>query len=623
MLTESYELRDYQRSLAEFIYDSIKTGQGAAIEAPTGSGKTLTGLAAAIRHATESGKKILYLTRTNSQQEQVIKELRIMAPHLGIKAVPIQGRYNLCPLYMEIESGEGFTADSLSRFCNGRKKKVREGDRDACRFYNDNVRSEKIMVKLFGEIPTAEEFFRYGKENLVCPYESLKHAASRADLVIAPYAFYLNPDVAERFLSRWGVSRENLVIILDEAHNLPDLAREASSFSISMRSINLSEKELQEYGDPELAPHFRASDFCETLRNGILDLVRDKLDGREEARIRFSDFAEYAAIGARIKVEQFWIYASLFALVGDNICNIKEQAGKVPRSHVLSLSSRILGWRDSEDQSYVAILNNENSGTLQAFCLEPTRILENLKISRTIHMSGTLEPFDTYKKITGFTELATRKVGGVFPEENRLVLYYDGVSTKYDEFDDAAAERMRDMIENLISSTGRKTLVFFTSYSMMERITGAGFNFRYLSETRENTQNELMSMLATFRRKDMPLFAVMGGRVSEGMNFPGNELQMVILAGVPYPRPDAKQKALYAYYQNAYNRGWEYSVTFPVVVRMRQAIGRLIRGEDDTGVALILDRRASYFRKYIPEMKLSHSPADDVSAFFSSHPRLS
>ena len=98
----------------EFIVDSLKTRGGAAIEAPTGSGKTLTGLVAAITYARDSGKKILYLTRTNSQQEQVIKELRILAPESGLKAVPIQGRHNLCPLYQEIEQGDSFSSDSLS-----------------------------------------------------------------------------------------------------------------------------------------------------------------------------------------------------------------------------------------------------------------------------------------------------------------------------------------------------------------------------------------------------------------------------------------------------------------------------------------------------------------------------
>ncbi|MCL4438153.1 MAG: hypothetical protein M1616_02150 [Candidatus Thermoplasmatota archaeon] len=107
-----------------------------------------------------------------------------------------------------------------------------------------------------------------------------------------------------------------------------------------------------------------------------------------------------------------------------------------------------------------------------------------------------------------------------------------------------------------------------------------------------------------------------GGRISEGINFPGDQLQVAIIVGIPYPKPDAKQKALQNYYEHRFRRGWEYAVTFPVAVKLRQAIGRLIRSQNDTGVAIILDRRASYFRKYIPGLRLSRNPVEDSEEFF-------
>ena len=127
-----------------------------------------------------------------------------------------------------------------------------------------------------------------------------------------------------------------------------------------------------------------------------------------------------------------------------------------------------------------------------------------------------------------------------------------------------------------------------------------------------------MTLLGQFRKGDRPLLAVMGGRISEGMNFPGNELEVVVIAGVPYPKPDAKQKSLYAYYENVHRSGWEYAVTFPVLIKMRQAIGRLIRSSNDIGSAIILDRRAAYFNKYIPEMNMSQDPVGDAVNFFQS-----
>ena len=65
-----------------------------------------------------------------------------------------------------------------------------------------------------------------------------------------------------------------------------------------------------------------------------------------------------------------------------------------------------------------------------------------------------------------------------------------------------------------------------------------------------------------------------------------------------------------------FGKGWEYAVTYPTVIKIKQEIGRLIRNENDIGMAMILDKRARYFRKYIPEMKLSLDPVKDSTDFF-------
>ncbi len=615
-MRESWELRQYQDSLVDYIISKLQGHEGVAIEAPTGSGKTITGLCAAVEYASNAKKKVLYLTRTNSQQEQVLKELRKINGKERIKAVPIQGRHNLCPLYMEMEEGSDFSSDSLSRFCNSRKKKVREGDREACRFYNEKVNANSTQDKIFSEIPDADKFLEYGIKNTVCPYESLKAAASNADVVVAPYSYFLNSFIADRFLSRWGVAREDLVVVMDEAHNLPDLARELSSYEITLRNIEFAEKESQEFGDSELAERFRATDYCEMLRNAILDLREEHLEQRDEARIQFRDFVEYAAIGAKISMEDFWAYTSIFALFGEMITQKKEDMGKVPRSHVLALSGKMLTWRESEDDSFVAIVSNDDDGKVEAFCMEPRGILEPLRKSKTIHMSGTLEPFKIYRDITGFSDLPARKMSSIFPEEHRQILYLDDISTKYDEFDHEQARKLRDIISSVVEEVGRKTVVFFTSYNIMDRIIQLGFSFPFMAESRNTSQQDLMNLLERFRKGKAPLLAVMGGRISEGMNFPGEQLEVVVIAGIPYPRPDAKHKALFAYYENVHRNGWEYAVTFPVIVKMRQAIGRLIRSADDIGSAIILDRRAAYFRPYIPELMLSRDPVGDAKKFF-------
>jgi len=617
-VTDELELRGYQNDLINFIIESLKNSNSVSIESPTGSGKTIIALTAAIKIAKSTGKKIVYLTRTNSQQEQIISELRKIPEKLRMKAVPMQGRQNLCLLSRDLETDDNFSPESLSRFCNDRKKKVMSGLKSACEYFNDNVFSDQISNVIFTTIPTAEEFLSYGIKHNVCPYEALKFNASKADIVISPYSYFLNPEVAERFLSRWGVSREDLIIILDEAHNLPDIARSASSFSITLNMINLAEKEAHEFGDTELVKRIKPTDFCEMLRNALLDMQRDFLNERDEAKIKFSDLSDYVAIGNKMNPDTFWYLSSLFTDFGENILDHKEKDGKVPRSHVYTLGSRLLNWKLMEDEKYIAILSFKDTVKIEAFCIEPTAILEPLMKSKTIHMSGTLEPFEVYSKITGFTNMRSMAIRNVFPLNNRRVFYYDSVSTKYEELDALETQKIHDILENLINGLKKKTIVFFTSYNVMQRITSMKFNFEYISESREMRQDALMSTIQRFRNGQEPLFAVMGGRISEGMNFPGEQLQLVIMVGLPYPKPDAKQKSLYSYYEHKYGNGWLYSVTFPTAIKIRQTLGRLIRGENDVGASVILDRRASYFRRYVPDMMLSRDPLKDIQSFFDS-----
>ncbi len=615
VLVEKYGLRDYQKSIIEFVVDELRKRQSVAIESPTGSGKTIMSLLSAIRSNENQGKKILYLTRTNSQQEQVIAELRSIG-NREIKAVVIQGRGNMCPLYRELENEGEFDSESLSRFCSMRKKKVMEGDKEACHYFNWKVRDPTTSQYLFSQLPTAEEFYAYGKENLLCPYESVKFSLKEANLVIAPYAFFLNYGVANRFLSHWGVSREELIIILDEAHNLPDLARNASSFRISINLINSAEKESLDYGDIELMERIRSTDLMEMLRNTIMDLIRDRMGEKQEVRIKFQELRENMMIANSMSSEKYNNLITYLSIFGEFIAEEKEKKGHVPRSSVFTLSNYLMSWETVDEEKFVAVLSRQRNGQVEAFCMDPSVLLIPLRESKTIHMSGTLSPIDVYLNVTGFQDSSSKVIPYMFPRDHLSVMYYEGTTTKYDEFDATGASRLYEQIKSLISEIRRNTIVFFPSYNVLQRIYSMGFPSRIMVEERGKTQSDLMDMISNFRKGGRTLFAVSGGRIAEGMNFPGNQLEFVIIAGIPYPRPDAKQDSIYRYYDRVFRKGWEYAVTYPTVIKIKQEIGRLIRNENDIGMAMILDKRARYFKKYIPEMKLSQDPLKDSMDFF-------
>jgi len=112
------------------------------------------------------------------------------------------------------------------------------------------------------------------------------------------------------------------------------------------------------------------------------------------------------------------------------------------------------------------------------------------------------------------------------------------------------------------------------------------------------------------------LFSVCGGRLSEGMDYPAQELEMVVVVGIPYPPPTARQRALSYFHDVRFGKGWEYTVTAPTARKLVQGVGRLIRRPDDRGAAVILDKRARHFHASLDGLLQSWDPARDVRRFF-------
>jgi DNA excision repair protein ERCC-2 len=138
-------------------------------------------------------------------------------------------------------------------------------------------------------------------------------------------------------------------------------------------------------------------------------------------------------------------------------------------------------------------------------------------------------------------------------------------------------------------------------------------------ESKGMGQGDFMKVVNDFKLSPGKAFlhAIAGGRVSEGIDFPGAEMEVAILAGIPYPKPTAKQRAFQHFCEIRFGRGWERAVKAPTARKLQQAIGRLIRSETDRGVAIILDKRAIHFTDTI-SAKRTEDFVEDVNAFFES-----
>ena len=159
-----YPYRKGQEELVKFLRNISITGGTAVIESGTGTGKTVSSLSAAISAAKATGCKVVYLTRTRSQQKQVVIECARISEKIPLLCVPIQGRRaSSCPMMADDPELSSGTPEELSKLCSEYKRK--ENGVSACEHFSkiEGTDLSQIIEYVRNENPTQEEFDVYCK----------------------------------------------------------------------------------------------------------------------------------------------------------------------------------------------------------------------------------------------------------------------------------------------------------------------------------------------------------------------------------------------------------------------------------------------------------------------------
>jgi DNA excision repair protein ERCC-2 len=649
-----YKPRKNQTAVMQTIKRTLIDRQNLVFESGTGSGKTICTLAATLEYALENNKKIIYTTRTNAQQRQVILELREIRKKNKklsdqIFGVGMQGRSNMCILARNDPEFSKGNAEELSKLCTSEKKKAKTNDKDkGCIYYRnflDKEKAEKTSDWFRKILPTAEEFIEYCENKKICPYEINKILMRESRLVVVPYIYVFDLMIRNMLFDCLSVPEDDMILVVDEAHNLPDYIRDLYSAQLSMYMLNSCIFEAEKYGDPSMVDgRSSVSEFCKILIEIVNDLRDTYVYGILENGIRTGAVKNNDAfipsheleteILSRLKITSKTLHDIIGDLTayGEKIQEYRQKDGKLPRSYLHKLGLFLDFWISLEMDQYSKLIVDASVGKnprIEAFCLDPsvgTDILRDFHSS--IHMSGTLEPLEEYRDSMGLsdkTELISYP--SPFPIENRKIFFVRDVTTKYDEVlkDDKIIERMMNHVTNVCNSFPKNTMVFFPSFNIMSMFRHneeiCKINRCIYFEEQEMSQMALMDLVSDFKEQGngegsgAALFSVMGGRISEGMDFPAEQLEIAMIVGIPYPKPTARQRGLQRYYDLKFRKGWEYTVEAPTARKLLQSIGRLIRDEKDRGVAVILDRRAPRFKKYISDLVESKNLIDDIDTF--------
>ncbi len=608
-------VRPAQVDFMEKADEAIKGGKCLIAHAPTGIGKTCAALVPAVHESVESGKKVIFLTSRHAQHKIVIETLRDMKKKSGvdIKVTDLIGRKWLCNL----AESRSMPSSDFREYCTVLRKEKR------CEFhkrtYSDTMAPTDLAMKVMEQIDKDIMHSEDAKAlcTNVCPYAIFLERARKSNVIIADYFHMFHPTMYKAFLTKIGAKLEDVILIVDEAHNLPMRVRSLLSIQLSDRQVSGACKEANEIGEDELAKDL------EFVYRKLSDKARRMLKGVNEKVIDIGDVC-----GA---VEETSDYG-YFVKELERVATIVRAEKK--RSYLGGIATFLERWK-KEGKEYVRILKkvpSKRGGHIYLYtheCLDPSIVTHNILngVHSSILMSGTLLPLEMYKNVLGVDESIELSMDSPFPKSNKLSLVIRDVTTKYSMRSKRESVKIANYLVQIINYTKGNVGVFFPSYSMRDEIyeiLAGSIDKQVLLERKNMTKEEKFGLFGEFvRLKDVgaALFAVVGANFSEGVSYDGRIMNASVLVGLPLQRPDILSESLIGYYDEKFGKGWEYGYVNPSMNRAVQAAGRCIRSEKERGLIVFMDGRYLWgnYNKVIPkdyELVVSRDLKKEISGFF-------
>ncbi|WP_076430680.1 ATP-dependent DNA helicase [Haladaptatus litoreus] len=270
---------------------------------------------------------------------------------------------------------------------------------------------------------------------------------------------------------------------------------------------------------------------------------------------------------------------------------------------------------DSWRRAYNAQLAMQN-------CVPSDAIGEQLgEFGGGILMSATLEPLEIFQEVSGLVHLENdgrpvveRTFGLNFPESNRESFAVDAPKFTYDNRGapgDETRERQvyADAIRDVARSPGN-VLVGMPNYA---EATWAAEHLRNVVDKPvlldESSADEATEDLKDefFDGEEKVLVTSLRGTLTEGVDYRGDRLKAAVVCGVPIINTASpRTRAVRTAYERKFGDGFTYALTVPAVRKARQALGRVIRGSDETGIRVLVDSRYAReswdgVREFFPE----------------------
>jgi DNA excision repair protein ERCC-2 len=547
-----------QRELARSVYRAVQNKLNLFVEAPTGMGKTLATLYPAIKALPLiTDGKVFYVTAKTPGRLAAQDALqRLRDTGVQIRSVSLTAKAKIC-----------FAPDASG--CDPATCPFRRGYYDR---YKPAMRELLAMQRL-----DSDNISNVARKHQVCPHELSLDVSNWVDVIVGDYNYVFDPTV---MLQRYfGEGRAKHVVLIDEAHNLVDRSREMYSASLSLDDLSVQDNKA-----------VKAIRALRAAREQFQSLLASAPTGVPQPKAYHR-----GAFAAAVVPEAF--VDALRVLAGTIEAFLIEQSSReaaLPWLERYFVIHRFLQICDAFDETYRLIVDPGDQSVTQ-FCVDPSKQLaQTLKgLRASVFFSATLSPLDYFADVLGGSAESAKGVYASPFRSDQMTVRIAPLNISFQERDRSMDEVVEAIRRHLRENPGNN-LIYCPSLAYLDKLhqkliaTGVPV----FAQRASMIESERESFLAKFTNGTGSVgLAVMGGIFAEGIDLPGEQLVGVTVIGVGLPGLSIERDLLVTYFDQKERPGFDYAYRYPGMQRVLQAVGRLIRSENDQGAALLVDRR--------------------------------
>jgi DNA excision repair protein ERCC-2 len=549
--------RPGQRELAAAVYRCHGAGRHLLAQAPTGIGKTMATLFAALRAAPAQGThKLFYLTAKTPGRQLALHALQRMKAQ-PLRVLELVARDKAC--------------EHPDKACHGESCPVARG------FY-DRLPAAREAAAQAGWLDKAA-LREIALRHEVCPYYLGQDLLRWSDVVVGDFNHFFDLSAHAWSLTVGDGLRVGLLV--DEAHNLIERARLMYSAELRPAAFQAVRKgapaALKKTMDRLQRP-WSALARLQTQDHTVLpELPGAFIEALQRHSAALSDHLALEPEGAHAAGLQDWLFEAQRFL---RVAEVFDQHSLVD----LTPAPRAAG------RARQPVLNIRN--------LDPGPLLQprwQAAHSATL-FSATLSPMAYVSDLLGLPQDTARlSVPSPFDASQLQVRVTPNLSTRYADRA-ASLDQLVEVMADQYAQRPGNYLAFFSSFDYLQqalqRLQATHPALPVWAQSRGMGEPEREAFVARFTEDSQGIgFAVLGGAFGEGIDLPGQRLIGAFIATLGLPQLNPVTEQLRARLQARFGQGYDYAYLFPGLQKVVQAAGRVIRGPDDEGVVVLMDER--------------------------------